>query len=168
MIHANTPSYVGSHVTGFANMVRAMVDYFAEPAEDKTATINLIPGWVEPADMREIKRWPAVLGVETIVFPDTSDVLDAPQTGKHEFYPKGGVDRSSSLRATGGQPGHAGPGPDGLRGRRASSWRPSSKCPFEVLELPIGLRATDRFINTLRQDGRRQGPGRRSPRSAAG
>ena len=29
VIHANTPSYVGSHVTGFANMVKGMVDYFA-------------------------------------------------------------------------------------------------------------------------------------------
>ncbi len=27
VIHANTPSYVGSHVTGFANMVKGMVDY---------------------------------------------------------------------------------------------------------------------------------------------
>ncbi len=30
VIHANTPSYVGSHVTGFASMVKAMVDYFAQ------------------------------------------------------------------------------------------------------------------------------------------
>ena len=34
VIHANTPSYVGSHVTGFSNMVRAMVNYFAGVAED--------------------------------------------------------------------------------------------------------------------------------------
>src|SRR5208283_897605 len=90
VIHVNTPSYVGSHVTGFANMVRAMVDYFSQPSDARTAAINLIPGWVEPADMREIKRLAGVLGVRAIVFPDTSDVLDAPQTGKHVFYPKGG------------------------------------------------------------------------------
>ncbi len=30
VIHANTPSYVGSHVTGFANMTKALVHYFAE------------------------------------------------------------------------------------------------------------------------------------------
>ena len=30
VFHANTPSYVGSHVTGFARMTKAMVDYFAE------------------------------------------------------------------------------------------------------------------------------------------
>ena len=91
VIHTNTPSYVGSHVTGFANMVKSMVDYFAEPAKEKGKTLNLIPGWVEPSDMREIKALAAEIGAETIAFPDTSDVLDAPQTGKHQFYPKGGV-----------------------------------------------------------------------------
>ena len=99
VIHANTPSYSGSHVTGFANMVRAMVDYFAGPPDARTTAINLIPGWVEPADMREIKRLAGVLGVRAILFPDTSDVLDAPQTGKHEFYPKGGT-TVAALRAT--------------------------------------------------------------------
>jgi nitrogenase molybdenum-iron protein beta chain len=33
VFHANTPSYVGSHVTGFANMVTGMVRYFAETAD---------------------------------------------------------------------------------------------------------------------------------------
>ena len=30
VIHASTPSYVGSHVTGFANMTKAMVMHFSE------------------------------------------------------------------------------------------------------------------------------------------
>ncbi len=30
VIHVNTPSYVGTHVTGFAGMTKAMVDYFAQ------------------------------------------------------------------------------------------------------------------------------------------
>ena len=63
VIHANTPSYVGSHVTGFANMVKGMVHYFAERAPAKNKTLNVIPGWVEPSDMREIKRLVASLGM---------------------------------------------------------------------------------------------------------
>ena len=120
VIHTNTPSYVGSHVTGFANMVKSMVDYFAEPAKEKGRTINLIPGWVEPSDMREIKTLAAEIGAETIVFPDTSDVLDAPQTGKHQFYPTGGVTIGTACTHV-GQPGHGGAGPDGLRGRRKTT-----------------------------------------------
>jgi nitrogenase molybdenum-iron protein beta chain len=83
VIHTNTPSYVGSHVTGFSNMVKSMVSYYAEPCDKKNKTINVIPGWVEPSDMNEIKRLTKMMGVDTILFPDTSGVLDTPQTGKH-------------------------------------------------------------------------------------
>jgi len=74
VIHANTPSYAGSHVTGFANMVRGMIDYLAEPSETRNEVVNLIPGWVEPNDMQEIKRLADCLQVQTILFPDTSGV----------------------------------------------------------------------------------------------
>ena len=54
VIHTNTPSYVGSHVTGFSNMVKSMVDYFAEPAKEKKKTLNLIPGWVEALQLMPV------------------------------------------------------------------------------------------------------------------
>jgi nitrogenase molybdenum-iron protein beta chain len=152
VIHTNTPSYVGSHVTGFANMVRGMVDYFAEPPKEKTRTINIIPGWVEPIDMQEIKSLTAEMGVETILFPDTSNVLDAPQTGKHEMYPSGGVTmeqlaKTSASRVT----ISLGPTASEPAARQLDT---KFKVPYESLELPIGLRATDRFINTLRHHAR--------------
>lgn len=34
VIHANTPSYQGSHITGFSNMVKAMVTYLAARDEE--------------------------------------------------------------------------------------------------------------------------------------
>jgi nitrogenase molybdenum-iron protein beta chain len=148
VVHANTPSYVGSHVTGYASMVRGMVEYFAAPGE-KTSTINVIPGWVEPADVREIKRLVATLGVSAVVFPDTSDVLDAPQTGQHVFYPKGGV-TIEQLRRTGSSHASFALGPHGAEA--AARWLETKySVPVRVLELPIGLRATDRFVNTLRK-----------------
>ncbi len=52
MISASTPSYVGSHVTGFASMVKSMAE-MAEPTGKKNGKVNIIPGWVEPADMEE-------------------------------------------------------------------------------------------------------------------
>lgn len=35
VIHANTPSYQGSHITGFSNMVKGMVDYLARSDTDE-------------------------------------------------------------------------------------------------------------------------------------
>jgi nitrogenase molybdenum-iron protein beta chain len=148
VIHANTPSYVGSHVTGYATMVRGMVEYFATSGE-KTATINVIPGWIEPADVREIKRLVRHLGVDAIVFPDTSDVLDAPQTGKHVFYPKGGV-TVDQLKRTGASHATFALGPHATE-PAARLLETKFHVPARVLDLPIGLRATDRFINTLRK-----------------
>jgi nitrogenase molybdenum-iron protein beta chain len=156
VIHTNTPSYVGSHVTGFSNMVKSMVDYFAERAKDKGKTVNLIPGWVEPSDVREIKSLATEIGVDTIAFPDTSDVLDAPQTGKHIFYPKGGVTPEQLARTPASQATIAlGPSASEAAAKQLDT---KFKVPFELLELPIGLRATDRFVNTLRRQIRGRVP----------
>lgn len=149
VIHANTPSYVGSHVTGFSNMCKNMVNYFSESTGEKTQRINIIPGWVEPSDMREIKCLTHKMGIDTIVFPDTSDVLDAPQTGRHQFYPKGGV-TIDQLRTTGDSKATIALG-QFASSAAAEALDAKCKVPCQILDLPIGLTATDRFIDTLRK-----------------
>ncbi|HEX3046137.1 MAG TPA: nitrogenase component 1, partial [Bacillota bacterium] len=149
VIHTNTPSYVGSHVTGFANMTRSMVEYFSQKTGAKKNQINIIPGWVEPSDMREIKRLAREMGVKIVLFPDTSDVLDAPQTGRHQFYPKGGV-TIPELKSTGDSRATIALG-QFASAPAAEAMDAKYKVPCEILDLPIGLEATDRFINTLRK-----------------
>lgn len=152
VLHCNTPSYVGSHVTGFSNMVKGMVDYFAERVETRQRVFNLIPGWVEPSDMRELKRMFGSMGLETILFPDTSGVLDAPATGEYKMYPAGGT-TIAQLKATGASQCTFALGP---LASRAAATALESKCgvPFELLEIPIGVRATDRFLDTVRRTTR--------------
>ena len=149
VIHCNTPSYVGSHVTGFSNMVKGMVDYFASPSEKKNDTVNIIPGWVEPADMREIRRICGEMGVSTITFPDTSGVLDTPQTAKYDMYPEGGV-TVEQLEKIGDSQATIALGPLASNAA-AKQLDVKFDVPYESLDLPIGLSATDRFINTLRK-----------------
>lgn len=149
VFHCNTPSYVGSHVTGFSNMTKAMVDYFAERNDRKSKTINLIPGFVEPADMAEIKRMATALGVASILFPDTSNVLDSPLTGKFKMFPEGGV-TIDQLKATGSSTGTIALGELGA-GAAARALDAKCKVPCQVLNLPIGLHDTDIFIETLRR-----------------
>ncbi len=148
VIHANTPSYVGSHVTGFANMTRAMVDYFSEKTGAAKNQINIIPGWVEPSDMREIKRLARELGIKIVLFPDTSDVLDTPQTGKYRMFPKGGV-TIAELKSTGDSKTTVALGAL-ASGPAAEALDSKCKVKCHILDLPIGLQATDQFINTLR------------------
>ena len=56
VIYCNTPSYVGTHVTGYSNQVAAMVRFFSTATPKKKNVVNLVAGWMEPSDMGEIKR----------------------------------------------------------------------------------------------------------------
>jgi nitrogenase molybdenum-iron protein beta chain len=149
VIHTNTPSYVGSHVTGFSNMVASMVKYLAETGEKHANRANIIPGWVDPADMREIKRILEEMDINYILFPDTSGVLDSPLTGKQEYFPAGGT-TVQALRATGKSKTTIALGPTASL---AAARLLDTKCkvPYEILDLPIGLEATDNFVDSLRR-----------------
>ena len=133
VIHANTPSYVGSRITGFANMVKGMVDYFAQASEHKENRLNIIPGYVEPSDMEEIKRLAGEFGVSIIMFPDTSNVMNGPQTGKYHMYPTGGV-TIAELMATGSSMGTVALGPL-ASGPAARALDTKFKVPCEILPI---------------------------------
>lgn len=151
VIHANTPSYVGSHVTGFATMTKAMVDYFAESNGQKIEQLNIIPGYVEPSDMEEIKRIVSELGLRSVMFPDTSNVLNRPQTGRFDMFPRGGV-TIEALRTTGKSKATIALGKL-ASGPAARALDSKCKVPCQVLDLPIGLAATDAFVDALRKVG---------------
>ncbi len=144
---ASTPSYVGSHVTGFSTMVKAMTE-LAENTGKKNGKVNIIPGWVEPADMEEIKRITGLLGIDTILFPDTSGVLNGPLTGKFSMFPQGGT-TIEELKATGDAVGTLALG-EWCSGEAARELDKQCKVPCTVIDMPFGLKATDRFVDTLR------------------
>lgn len=149
VIHANTPSYQGSHVTGFSNMTKAMVTYLSEASlEEKQAQVNIVPGFVNPGDMREIKRLATGMGIPFIMFPDTSGVMDAPMTGLFNMFPAGGA-KVEDIRDAGNSQLSIG------LGSYASSdavYQLDRKCrvPAQVLKIPLGIKATDDFLIALR------------------
>jgi len=149
VIHANTPSYQGSHVTGFSNMTRAMVAYLSvESQPNKLERVNIIPGFVNPGDMREIKRLVDLMGIPFIMFPDTSGVMDAPMTGQYTMYPPGGTP-ISALRESGDSCLTLALGAY-ASGDAAYQLERKCRVPAVVLKTPVGIRATDDFILTLR------------------
>ena len=144
---ASTPSYVGSHVTGFSNMVKAMTE-FSESTGKKNGKVNIIPGWVEPCDMEEIKRMSSMMGVKSIMFPDTSGVLNAPLTGEYKMFPEGGT-TMDELKSTGDSIGTLALG-DWCSGDAARELDKKHKVGCTILDMPFGLKATDRFVDALR------------------
>lgn len=149
VIGASTPSFVGSHVTGFSNMVKAALSSLAERTGHRNGKVNILPGWVEPSDMEEIKRLAGLLGIEIIMVPDTSGIMNAPLSGEHSMFPKGGT-MVEELKATGDAIGTLALGES--CSADAARWLDSKcKVPCTVLDIPIGLAATDRFIDTFRR-----------------
>lgn len=151
VIHTNTPSFVGSQITGFANQCVAFVKYLAEEEGDKKNAVNIFPGWVEPADMREIRRMAEMVGVEIILAPDTSDVLDTPMVGEYVMYPEGGT-KIAELKAMGNSFLTVALGPL-ASAPAAEALKKKCSVPEKVLELPFGVAATDAFVNSLRLAG---------------
>ncbi len=149
VIHASTPSYIGSHVTGYASMTRAFVDYFAESTGRKSGRLSVISGWVEGAPALAEQGFREAMGIDFILLPDTSGVLDAPMTGRFEMYPEGGT-RLDDIRAMGDSYAAVGLGPFGA-GPAAKLLDTKCKVPMRLVDLPIGLSATDRFIEALRE-----------------
>lgn len=158
VIHANTPSYQGSHVTGFANMTKAMVNYLSESSSlIKKEQANIIPGFINPGDMREIKRLTNLMGIKYIMFPDTSGVVDAPMTGEYEMFPDGGarvediVDAGNS-RLTLSLGHYASDDASNLLERKC-------RVPYVVLKTPIGIKATDQLLMALMSGFTKDVPG---------
>lgn len=151
VIQASTPSYVGSHVTGYANMLEGIVKYFATNTDKLINQINLLAGWVEPSDMKELKRIMKLMGIANVLLPDTSNVLDTPMTGKYTMYPKGGTTIPEMVSM--GDSLHTLALGEWATKKAAIALDNSCKVKFTLEDLPIGLKATDRFIQTLAKIG---------------
>jgi nitrogenase molybdenum-iron protein beta chain len=148
VIHANTPSFVGSHITGFATMCSQIIKYLSEKSGEAKEQVTIFPGFVEPADMREIKRLAKLMGVPYVLLPDTSGVLDCGLDGNYTMFPKGGTtipeikstgDSAASI-ALGHFTAHAG----------ALALEKKHQVPATLLEMPFGVAGTDAFIQALR------------------
>jgi nitrogenase molybdenum-iron protein beta chain len=128
-------------------MVKAMAD-LAEPTGKKNGKVNVIPGWVEPSDMEEIKRLATMVGANITLFPDTSGVLNGPLSGEYNMFPQGGV-TVAELKGCGDAIGTLAMG-EWCSADAARLLDTKHKVPCRILDMPFGLKATDRFIDALR------------------
>jgi nitrogenase molybdenum-iron protein beta chain len=149
VIHTNTPSFKGSHVTGFANMTTSFITYLTKSTGKKNTTVNIIPFFMEPSDMTEIKHVFSEFGVPFTMLPDTSSVVNGPMDGHFHMYPKGGT-TLEQIRGMGDARLTIGIGAIG--GKAAPKVLDTKfKVPYVMTDAPIGLTATDAFVNTIHE-----------------
>ncbi|MHB9292570.1 nitrogenase molybdenum-iron protein beta chain [Hollandina sp. SP2] len=149
VMYASTPSFKGSHVTGYANMLAAMVQHFAVNTGKRNRAITVLPSFIEPSDMAEIKHIVGAMGIEYLMYPDTTNVVNGPMDGTFRMYPQGGATKEQLQESGDSQYALA----LGQSGTLAAAQLLDTKCKVrtEVLELPIGISATDALVDTLRK-----------------
>ncbi|HAC63254.1 MAG TPA: nitrogenase molybdenum-iron protein subunit beta [Cyanothece sp. UBA12306] len=89
---AHTPSFVGSHITGYDNMMKAILGNLTEgkKAETTNGKTNFIPGFeTYTGNLQELKHLVSAMGVNATILGDNELYLDSPNTGEFKMYQGG-------------------------------------------------------------------------------
>lgn len=148
-----TPGYGASQSEGYFKGLRAILEYYGKDVEQKEQGnhINIVVSNATCEDIRYLKDLFRRLGVQAIIYPDISDVLDAPYKTNYNKLSEDGTSRAQILdmfraRATielgDLVAGHYSP---------ALYLEASFSVPAFRMPLPIGMVNTDLFIETICQ-----------------
>lgn len=152
ILSVRTPSYIGTHITGFENFLKELADAIPIKQRRKGPTngkVNIIPGWVNPGDIRELKSMLRAMDVPAIWLTDYSETLDGGWYSERPRFPRGGTtleeiqDSSNSVATVALQ--------KVIGGEAAKVYKRRHGVPSYTLPMPIGLRTTDRFLDTLKE-----------------
>lgn len=178
VVAVSTPSYRGSHREGFRAALRALAEATnprldASPAgaeSGKTAftsfagepdsaslssgapsasSVAVFPAMVSPADIRALKADLAAFGLEVVFATDYSDTLDGGPWKAHRLLPEGGtpVSRLRLMRnASASIELGAALSPELSA---AAYLEEAHGVPRNALNLPVGIQATDAFMDVL-------------------
>ena len=158
-IHASTPSYQGSHSEGFHAAVSSIVKTLAVEGKKKNQ-INLFPGMVSPEDIRHLKEIMLDFNIKAVVIPDYSETLDSTNWDQYKLLPDGGTS-VKEISSTGSsiasvEFGQAS-GNNNLSSKSrliqgtAAGWlEESMSVPRIGHSIPVGIKETDEFFNTLK------------------
>ncbi|MFP4485487.1 MAG: nitrogenase molybdenum-iron protein subunit beta [Campylobacterales bacterium] len=145
--YANTPSFVGSHITGYDNMMSSIITQLGKKAEggEKTDRFNIIPGFeTYIGSLREIKEMAEDFEADYIFLGDHSDQWDM-AAGKYEMF-KGGTKFEDAVDAVNSKAT--------ITLQKYTTARTAKtlakKYKQETITCnPIGLKGTDEFVMTL-------------------
>ncbi len=146
---AHTPSFVGSHTTGWDNMFEGIQRYFTlNEMDDKVVgsngKLNLVPGFeTYLGNYRVLHRMMREMGVGYSLLCDPSEVLDTPADGEYRMY-DGGTSIAEMQDA-----------PNAIDTLLLQPWQlPKTKKfvemtwkqPCSHVDIPMGLEWTDDFL----------------------
>ena len=87
--YAHTPSFVGSHITGYDNMLKAILECLSEGKKTETTNgkYNFNLGFdAYIGNIRELKRILQLFDIDYTVLSDNANAFDSPNTGEFQMY----------------------------------------------------------------------------------
>ena len=155
LVHVSTPSYSGTHIDGFHDAVRAVIEQMAEPgtapAAYRGSFVNLFPGLVSAEDLRFLKEVAADFKLPVTLFPDYSETLDGESMDKYKKIPEGGT-KLAALRASASAAASIEFGRTLRNMRTAASFlQERFEVPANRIGLPIGVQESDAFFTAMEE-----------------
>ncbi|ABA23848.1 Mo-nitrogenase MoFe protein subunit NifK [Trichormus variabilis ATCC 29413] len=146
--YAHTPSFVGSHILGYDNMMKGILSNLTARKKKETTNgkINFIPGFeTYIGNLREIKRIANVMGINYTLLADNSEYLDSPNNGEYNMYPGGTKleDAADSINAE---------ATIALQAYATTKTREYIEHEWQhktYVNRPVGIRGTDEFLMKL-------------------
>jgi nitrogenase molybdenum-iron protein beta chain len=89
---AHTPAFVGSHVMGYDNMLKGILEHFWKDRQRAPdGKLNVIPGFdgFAVGNNRELKRILELMGIQYTLVSDVADQFDTPSDGEFRMYAGG-------------------------------------------------------------------------------
>lgn len=147
LIAIHTPSFVGSMISGYDIALRDFVTHFAEKGEPN-GKLNLLTGWVNPGDVKELKHLLRLMDVNATVLLETES-FDSPLlpdgTGKSH-----GSTTIADLKGTANAVGTIALARYET-GRAATYLEKEFDLPTIIGPTPIGIRNTDVFLKNVQK-----------------
>jgi nitrogenase molybdenum-iron protein beta chain len=148
LIPIHAPSFVGSMISGYDVAVKDFVAYFAKKGKECNGKINLLTGWVNPADVTELKSLLSEMNVDATVLFEI-ETFDSPimPDGNHVSH---GETTVEDLRSTANAIGTI--ALNRYEGSKAAYYLEQDfDVPAIIGPTPIGIRNTDTFLANVKK-----------------
>lgn len=150
LVQVSTPSYNGTHTDGWHGAVRSLVEQLCTSKAADTGRVNILPNMVSCEDIRHLRDICRDFSIEATILPDISETLDGPALEDYVKIPSGGTPISEIKEMSGAvstiEFGRCLPKQTGGTALEASFGVKNHR-----LGLPMGLRESDTFFETLEE-----------------
>ena len=145
---AHTPAFVGSHITGYDNALKGVLEHFWSKGErvagESLNIINGFDGYVV-GNNRELKRILDLFGAEYTLLGDQSDVWDTPTDGQYRMYDGGtkleDVKKALNAKATLSLQGYS--------SEKSLAYCAEQGQETSALYYPVGVSGTDKLLQEI-------------------